>query len=59
MSLADLSATQPVKFLELLWASVVGFAIWSDVPGPATLLGGAIIFASTTWTARREARARG
>ena len=33
MSLADLSATQPVKFLELLWAAVVGFAIWSDVPG--------------------------
>jgi drug/metabolite transporter (DMT)-like permease len=58
MSLADLSATQPVKFLELLWASVVGFAIWSDVPGPATLLGGAIIFASTTWIARREARLR-
>jgi drug/metabolite transporter (DMT)-like permease len=58
-SLADLSATQPVKFLELIWASVVGFTIWGDVPGPATLLGGAVIFASTTWIARREARARG
>ena len=58
ISLADVSATQPVKFLELIWASVVGFAVWSDVPGPATLVGGAIIFASTTWIARREARLR-
>ena len=33
MSLADLSATQPVKFLELLWASVVGFAIGATCPG--------------------------
>ncbi|TDH63109.1 DMT family transporter [Dankookia rubra] len=58
ISLADVSATQPVKFLELIWASLVGFAVWSDLPGPATLLGGAIIFASTTWIARREARLR-
>jgi drug/metabolite transporter (DMT)-like permease len=55
-SMADLSATQPVKFLELLWSSVVGFLVWGDLPGPPTLLGGAIIFAATTWIARREAR---
>ncbi|MFZ4409097.1 MAG: DMT family transporter [Paracraurococcus sp.] len=58
ISLADVSATQPVKFLELLWASAMGLAVWGDVPGSSTLLGGAIIFASTTWIARREARAR-
>jgi drug/metabolite transporter (DMT)-like permease len=57
-SLADISATQPVKFLELIWASLMGFAVWGDLPGPATLLGGLIIFAATTWIARREARAR-
>ena len=55
-SMADLSATQPVKFLELLWSSVVGFLVWGDLPGPPTLLGGAIIFVATTWIARREAR---
>lgn len=59
IALADVSATQPVKFTELLWASAMGFAVWGDVPGPATLLGGAVIFAATTWIARREARARG
>ncbi|WP_207802946.1 DMT family transporter [Roseicella frigidaeris] len=57
-SLADLSATQPVKFLELLWSAGAGFLIWGEVPGPATLLGGAIIFAATSWIARRESRRR-
>jgi drug/metabolite transporter (DMT)-like permease len=56
--MADMSATQPVKFLELVWASVVGFLVWGDMPGKTTLLGGAIIFTATTWIARREARAR-
>jgi drug/metabolite transporter (DMT)-like permease len=55
--LADMSVTQPIKFLELLWASLLGLLVWGDVPGPATLLGGGIIFASTSWIARREARA--
>ncbi|MDO9707169.1 DMT family transporter [Paracraurococcus lichenis] len=57
-ALADISATQPVKFLELIWASAMGFAVWGDIPGRTTLLGGAVIFAATTWIARREARAR-
>jgi drug/metabolite transporter (DMT)-like permease len=48
-----------VKFLELLWASAMGFALWGEVPGQATLAGGAVIFAATSWIARREARARG
>ncbi|MBV1797741.1 DMT family transporter [Siccirubricoccus sp. G192] len=55
--LADMSVTQPIKFLELLWASLLGLLVWGDVPGPATLLGGGIIFAATSWIARREARA--
>ncbi len=56
-ALADMSVVQPVKFLELLWASLLGLLVFGDVPGEATLLGGLIIFASTTWIARREARA--
>lgn len=55
-ALADMSVVQPVKFLELLWAAIFGYLVWGDVPGQATLLGGLIIFASTSWIARREAR---
>jgi drug/metabolite transporter (DMT)-like permease len=54
--LADMSVTQPIKFLELVWAAMFGFAVWGEVPGQATWIGGLIIFASTTWIARREAR---
>ena len=54
---ADISATQPVKFLDLIWNSVAGFIVFSDVPSLATVVGAGIIFVSTTWIARREARA--
>jgi drug/metabolite transporter (DMT)-like permease len=57
-ALADMSVTQPIKFLELVWAAILGFIVWSEVPGQATWIGGLIIFASTTWIARREARRR-
>lgn len=54
--LADMSVTQPIKFLELVWASLLGFAVWGDIPGTATWIGGLVIFASTSWIARRESR---
>lgn len=57
-ALADMSVTLPIKFLELVWAAILGFIVWSEVPGQATWIGGLIIFASTTWIARREARRR-
>lgn len=55
-TVADISATQSVKFLELVWAAILGWLIFADLPSEATLLGGAIICASTIWIARRETR---
>jgi drug/metabolite transporter (DMT)-like permease len=55
---ADISATQSLKFLELLWSALLGLALFADVPTATTLLGGALITAATIWAARREA-ARG
>ena len=52
----DISATQSVKFLDLLWSAFFGFVIFGDVPTQTTLLGGAVIAAATLWVARREAR---
>ena len=54
---ADISATQSLKFLELLWSAMLGFALFADVPTATTLLGGALITAATIWAARREAAA--
>ncbi len=53
---ADISATQPVKFLELVWASLLGWILFGDLPTAWTLAGGAVIATATIWLARREAK---
>lgn len=55
-SVADISATQSVKFLDLVWASALGWLVFGDSPSRWTLAGGLVICASTLWIARREAR---
>jgi drug/metabolite transporter (DMT)-like permease len=54
-SLGDISAMQPVRFLDLVWSSLLGLALFGDSPTFNTMAGGAIIVASTIWIARREA----
>jgi drug/metabolite transporter (DMT)-like permease len=54
-SLGDISVMQPVRFLDLVWSSLLGLALFGDSPTFNTMAGGAIIVASTIWIARREA----
>ena len=54
----DVSATQPVKFLDLIWTSAIGYLAFAEVPGTSTMIGGSVIFLATTWIARREMRSR-
>ena len=56
--IADISATQSVKFLDLLWSAALGWLIFSDTPSQSTLIGALVICASTLWIARRESRSR-
>ena len=53
---ADISSTQSVKFLDLVWSAALGWLMFADVPAQTTLLGGAVICAATLWVARREQR---
>lgn len=53
---ADISSTQSVKFLDLLWASMLGWLVFGDLPTQTTLLGGVVICAATIWVAHREHR---
>lgn len=53
---ADISATQSLKFLDLVWATLMGWLVFSDQPSQSTLIGGLVISASTLWIARRESR---
>ena len=55
---ADISATQSVKFLDLVWAVLLGWAMFADVPTWSTMAGGILISAATVWVARRESRSR-
>jgi drug/metabolite transporter (DMT)-like permease len=57
-AVADISATQSLRFLDLVWASLLGWLVFSDTPSRSTLIGGVVIIASTLWIARREARGR-
>jgi len=54
--IADISATQSVKFLDLVWAALMSWLVFSDLPTQTTLIGGAVICAATIWVARRESR---
>ena len=53
---ADISSTQSVKFLDLVWSSALGWWMFADVPTQTTLMGGAVICAATLWVAQREHR---
>lgn len=54
---ADISAVQPVKFLELVWAAILGVVVFGTMPATATVVGGLVILAATLLLARHESRA--
>ena len=55
-SVADISSTQPIRFLDLVWASILGWLVFGDTPSEWTWLGATVILVSTVWIARREGR---
>ena len=57
-SAADISASQPARFLDLAWASALGWLFFSERLEPSTVMGGLIILSSTLWIARREGDGR-
>jgi drug/metabolite transporter (DMT)-like permease len=56
---ADATAVLPLDFTRLIWASLLGFFIFGEIPVLWTWLGGSVIFASTTYIAYRETRLKG
>lgn len=51
---ADPTAILPFDFFKLVWASLLGMWLFAEFPDKFTLLGGAVIFASGVYVARRE-----
>jgi drug/metabolite transporter (DMT)-like permease len=54
LTLAPPSAVVPFNYLSLIWASLLGFAIWGDVPTPHLLAGAAIVVCSGLYILWRE-----
>lgn len=54
--LSDLSALLPLDFTKLIWTAMVGYLFFAQTPDIWVFAGGAVIFASTTYIALREAR---
>ena len=54
LTLAPPSAVVPFNYLSLVWATILGFAIWGDVPTPALFAGSAIVVVSGLYILWRE-----
>jgi drug/metabolite transporter (DMT)-like permease len=57
--LLDISALQPVSFIGIVWAALMDVIVWGKTSDLWTFVGAAIIVASTTYIAHREALAGG
>lgn len=53
---AEISSVQPMMFLNIVWASVLGFLVFANTPDLWTFVGAGVIIASTSYIARREAQ---
>ena len=58
LQLAPASTLQPYSYTILIWATVVGFGIFGDLPDLATVAGALIIAASGIYTFARERKRR-
>jgi drug/metabolite transporter (DMT)-like permease len=53
---APLAVTQPVTFLQLVWATALGVLVFDEGVDPFVILGGAVIIAAVCWLTWREAK---
>jgi drug/metabolite transporter (DMT)-like permease len=58
LHLAPASAVAPFYYLSLIWASILGFAVWGEVPTIGVAIGSVIVVASGLFLLWRESNAR-
>ncbi len=57
--LAPAAVIAPFDYATLLWATLIGWLVWDEMPGPVTWTGAALIVASGLYIAYRETRSGG
>ncbi len=58
LKMAETAVVMPLDFLKLVWAAILGYAFFAQVPDMFTWIGGAMIFASAAYIAYRENKLR-
>lgn len=51
---APITVTQPVQFLQLVWAAILGIVAFGEPLDPYVILGGGIVVSAATYIAHRE-----
>lgn len=54
---APLTVTQPIGFLQLIWAGLLGIVAFGEPVDPLVILGGGVVVGAATFISHREARA--
>ena len=56
IKMADVGVLMPLDFTKLVWAALVGYVFFLEIPGTWTWVGGAVIFAAALNVARTESK---
>ncbi|MEP4292019.1 MAG: EamA family transporter, partial [Rhizobiaceae bacterium] len=54
LAAAPISVTQPITFLQLVWASLLGIVMFGEAVDPFVILGGTVIVSAATFISHRE-----
>ena len=55
---ADSSVVLPMDFTKLIWASILGYFLFAELPDIWAWIGGAVVFSGVLWVGYSEARER-
>ena len=55
---AEASSIIPFKYLTLIWASIAGFVVFGDIPGPNVFAGAVLVVGSGLYIIHRETKRR-
>jgi drug/metabolite transporter (DMT)-like permease len=56
LRVAPVGVVAPFDYIQLVWASLIGFSVWGEVPQAATLAGAVVVAASGGYILWREMR---
>jgi drug/metabolite transporter (DMT)-like permease len=59
LRLAPIAIIAPFLFTQLIWATLYGYWLWGDLPGPSILIGGSVLIISGLYVFYREMRVKG